>query len=528
MCKEKGFTQQKIEIQSLNDFFVELNRRKIKIGFFYRINGFHEEIKEFLIKYYETARHTGVIIEGRIPNPGMKHLSYYEEIMGMDFRFDVAFFDLKLRKWLPRMRDNQRRIISEAIYDILWYLKNTGKNENILKNVYIKFMCWFYYKFEQTVNQLGNTVVPKILYEGTISQYELLFLHMLSQVGCDVILLQYHGDEKYLQLDPQSLLSHELKLSNMQSFPKEFNLHFLQMQVQISGFERKENGVFNEKSTDVSQSSKKDFCLKTDSKNLYGNKPMMMPCTNAWIKEKIGLDIIKLPLSYREPNNHFFHNVFFQMNGVEDKVTYLNELYQFYLELKQQKRAIVIIEHGLENPTIEEISKIKRNTYTKYEQLLSDLQMNISYPSNMELQRIMIKSFIDVLLEETKREKMTVQKLTNKAVYLLCWLKRYQQTLFLNWKLSDISCFIVLGTCKNENEALFLKFLARLPVDVLLFNPALEVSDILKDEWLYEINYEESLHVSKFPTESGELKMGTTAYYAARIRYADVSGKWDL
>mgnify|MGYP002508841350 CR=1 FL=1 len=63
---------------------------------------------------------------------------------------------------------------------------------------------------------------------------------------------------------------------------------------------------------------------------------------------------------------------------------------------------------------------------------------------------------------ETDQEKGNVNKLTNQAVYLLCFLKRYQPLLFSNWKQPDISCFIYLGGCKNETEAMFVKFLARL------------------------------------------------------------------
>ena len=50
----------------------------------------------------------------------------------------------------------------------------------MLKNAYIKFMCWLYYKFERIVNMLGESKIPKILYEGDISNYELLLVSVLS------------------------------------------------------------------------------------------------------------------------------------------------------------------------------------------------------------------------------------------------------------------------------------------------------------------------------------------------------------
>ena len=90
-------------IQNLEDFFTGLNQRRGKEVYFYRINGYNEPIREFLQKYYEAARLSGVVIEGKIPNPDEKNLAYYEEIMGMNFRMDMGFITSSLKKWLPRM-----------------------------------------------------------------------------------------------------------------------------------------------------------------------------------------------------------------------------------------------------------------------------------------------------------------------------------------------------------------------------------------------------------------------------------------
>ena len=77
------------KIQNLSDYFVALNNRQNKGVYFYRINGYSEEIGEFVKKYYDVARRSGVVIEGKIPNPDEKNLAYYDEIMGMDFRMKL-------------------------------------------------------------------------------------------------------------------------------------------------------------------------------------------------------------------------------------------------------------------------------------------------------------------------------------------------------------------------------------------------------------------------------------------------------
>ena len=209
------------KINTLNDFFIELHKRPEEGIYFYRLNGYSNEIKTFIQNYYESARKAGVVIEGKIPNPDEKNLAYYNEIMGTDFQMNPAFIETALKKWLPRMNSFQRKNVAYSIYDTLDSLRKSGKNENMLKNAYIKFMCWLYYKFERIVNLLGTEKVPKILYEGEISQYELLLIVVLAKAGCDVVLLQYHGDNRYLKLDSTSQLSEEWKAPDLTNFPAE-------------------------------------------------------------------------------------------------------------------------------------------------------------------------------------------------------------------------------------------------------------------------------------------------------------------
>lgn len=176
----------------------------------------------------------------------------------------------------------------------------------------------------------------------------------------------------------------------------------------------------------------------------------------------------------------------------------------------------MIVNGEIERPTPDEIAEIRRRNYAKTDQLIMDLSTNIKYPANLELQKIMHKTFVDILLAESGKEGDNLNRLTSKAVYLLCWLKRYLPFLFSNWKMPEIGCFIHMGGCQNENEALFLRFLARLPVDVVILCPNRNVPCQLTDPLLYELNYEESLTMDRYPEESSQVKMGTVAYHAER------------
>lgn len=475
------------KVQSLNDYFTDLSNRQEKGAYFYRINGYSAEIREFIVKYYDVARRTGVIIEGKIPNPDENNLSYYGEVMGMDFQMSMGFILTSLKRWLPRMNDSQRQNVAESIYDSLDSLRKAGKTDNILKNAYIKFMCWLYYKFERIVNQLGDDNVPKILYEGDVSNYELMLMSILSNSGCDVVLLQYHGDQSYLNMDPESLLSYAFPMDGLQAFPQDFSLRTIREEIQE----------------------------QINNERLYGKKPAFINCTNAWIKGT-GLDDFRESVAIRGNDSRYYYNCYYRINGVEDKLTYVNELYQFQLELKNANRKVVIVNEKIPKPTPEEISGIRHNNYTNKDQMIMDLSTNIQYSSNIELQRIMHKAFVDVILMEVKSGGDNLNKLTSKAVYLLCWLKRYQSQLFYNWKAPDIGCFIYMGGCKNENEAMFLRFLARLPIDVLILCPNLNTKCCLTDSLLYEINYDNSMVVDQYPEDNSQTRIGTVAFHAER------------
>lgn len=482
------------EIEELDDFFKNLKDRKETCVYFYRINGYNQQISEFIQKYYETARRTGVVIEGKIPNPDKQNLSYYEEIMGMDFCLSMDFISLSLKKWLPRMNDKQRTYVADSLYNSLKSLYNSGKTEAMIENAYIKFMCWLYYKFERIVNQLGNDVIPKILYEGSIHSYELMLISILSNAGCDVILLQYEGDNDYLKLDKDSKLSFKLSMPSMGKFPTDFNLQWLRTQIKN----------------------------KMDLERLYGKRSKIQSSTNTWISYQCFEDIEKEEKS-RGSQSNLFYNCLYRINGVEDKLTYPNELYRFLQAMKNRNRRVVILEEEIPIPTVNEISSIQRKQYNSLHIMLQDLAGNITYPANIDLQLMIRTAFLDVFFEESKQGNKSLNKLVNYAVYLLCWLKRYMAGLFSGWKFPEISCFIYLGSLRKEEEALWIRFLAKLPVDVLLLNPKKDKNLPLSDS-IYEIDYEDTLDIKKYPRES-ELQMGTAAYHAEReldtIMYQD-------
>lgn len=473
-------------LQSLEEYFTGLSRRRENGVFICRIAGYNGHIRDFLHKYYDTANHCGVIIGGKIPNPDENQLSYYQEMMGMRFQMSMGFFLDCLKKWLPRMNSLQRENVAASVYDTLDEMRRAGKNENILKNTYIKFMCWLYYRFERIVNQLGNDSLPKILYLGDISNHELKMLSVLVHAGCDAVLLQTTGSQNYSELDPDSKLSDLYVENNMVPFPEGFQISQIRSEIE------------QEKS----------------AQRLYGQTPKYSACTNTWVTEA-GMEAILKPVASRGSDPNCFYNAFIRMDGVADRVTCLNELYQFQWELKKSGRNVLILEDSVPLPDLEETDAIHRGAYQNKEQLITGLTGEIRYQTDPEIQSLMRRAFAEVIEETASKEGMNLNRLTGKAVILACWIRRYQAAVFKGLHLPEVSCVVFLGRCQNENEANFFRFLASLPADVLLLNTAKEMS-CLADGRLLEIEFPDAAKIEQFPDTGAEMQVGTAAYHAER------------
>lgn len=474
-------------IEKLHDYFSACSRRREQAVFFYRVAGYSGEVAAFLTQYDQAARTNGVVIEGRIPNPDPKQLDYLAEMMGSDFQLDAGFLTQKLTRWLPRLTGAQREAVVTAMMATLQDLQAHGKNENMLRNAYIKYMCWLYYKFERILGRLGGDELPKILYDGTVSSYELQLLVILARAGADIVLLERAGDEGYLRCDPTSQYARLYQAPGLTPFPADFSLRQLREQGR----------------------------QQAERQKLYGAPAGIAPCTNAWMKAPDVKEILTA-VRARGDDPKLFYNAFVVQYGVEDKLLFPSDMVAFYQQLKREGRKVCLENGRLPPPTPEEIAAVRRRNHQTAEQLAADLAANLQYPNNQQLQTLMRQAFLDVVLEEDKAVGGNLNRLLNKAVYLVAWMKRYQKDLFQNWQAPEVGVFILFGACSGDNEALFLRLLAKLPVDVLVLLPDLNAPCVLKDPALLDLHKEQSLPMTDFPVEPSQMRVRTAAYQAER------------
>ena len=487
------------KIKGLEDFFKRQNERKPKGVYFYRINSYDETILEFIRKYYDLAKREGAIIDKNIENPTADNIAYFNEIIGDKYVHGPGFMAEALKKWLPRIKDYQRASIADGIYDTLEVLRRQGKNIDILKNNFIRIMCWLYYNFYNIMERLGNDDVPKIIFWGNVNFSELSTLKILSNAGADIILVQPGGDSKYMTIDPKSEYSIDLGMGS-ESFPAGFDLQWLLKQHEEDKSKRL----------------------------LYSNKASAKANTNTWLSGDLFED---LKNTRRGENTSFFYNMFARINGCDNRNTYVNNLYLLYQDLKKANRSIKVINNKITNPSVDEISKIKRGNYANENQLITDLKKNINLKCNTFVD-VARDAFVDTMIETGKLMNMDLNKMMNKGIYILCWFQRYIPDLLGNTDIhSPAPILIYFGNVETDTESLFLNMAAKLPIDVIIFNPE-KKGDKLTGERLYEVNFEETLKVNEYPTDGNNLSMGTMAYNAERdldtMMYSDTGMYRDM
>ena len=145
-------------------------------------------------------------------------------------------------------------------------------------------------------------------------------------------------------MDPQSALSHLYQAPGLGSFPAGFGVKQLQAELE----------------------------REVRRQRLYGTPPSLSPCTNAWV-QKAELNAALTAVQARGNDPRFFCNLFLCQYGVEDNLTYTNDLFAFYQSLQGGGRRICVVNGDPAPPGPEEIAAVKRGNYASAEQLAAGL-----------------------------------------------------------------------------------------------------------------------------------------------------------
>lgn len=487
-------------IQIPDNLFSEDKRNE---GYFLRIPSYNTDVEKLIQKCVPISEKCGALINEKLKAPDANDISKCTEAMKNSFTVSTIYIINCLSSYL-NIPGHQLGELPRNIRNTLEVLSQLGKTESVIKNTFVKYMFWIKTYLYSSLGSAINGCHPLVFYAGQMSLHEMLFFAALSDSGYDIMVLETSGDTYYKSIDKEGKYSSALFIPNGTSFPQNFSL--------------KKNPAPNRHSLHISErsalSTQQSPSSPSSNSSLAprGNNSTPEFCTNAWLSGNIFTDIVK-PVNERGDLPNTIYNCFVRINGVEDSIAYYKDIYQIYLQEKS-KRNLLIFDSPLSPPSNEEISKVRRGNYNNINALINDISKNFVHFS-IELQKMMCNAFSETIIDFFEQTN-DLRKALNISVYLVCWLKKYQNELFKNYKSGDVSCVIIMNGCQSDKEACFIKMLAKLPVDVLILMPDLSKKCMVSDAILYERNFTNSMAVDKFPQSQNDIQMGTTAYYAER------------
>lgn len=488
------------ETSILNNILQPVNSRQSKCAYFIRTNNYSHEIEQFLKQLVSGRKDYGLLILEKLNNPDEKQLEYYETIIGNNFENNQQFIINTLQKWLPQLSSYQQNIIAESTLDVFNILLQEGKSSNMLKNIFVKFMCWSYYKLNSIMNRLGQDNLPKIIYTGSISNHELLYLRLIAECGCDVLMC-IKDSASYAKADKNGSLSFLYNDKSPKNFPDDFNQTYI---LNLGNNNQAQNIKVNTAAQNASINREN---TRRSSINIPQSAPLVN--TNTWLSGDILNDILKE--QSERGSQEFIYNAFIKVKGVWSKNTYSKDLFLWQKKIKQDNRVLWEVK-SLDVPTVKETERVPRRNITSKEDiigLLYPLMWRISIP---KVDNIIYKAFYDTIMEDSEEK---LNRLNNKAVYILCWFNRYAPKLFETYSKTGKNPVIVyFNGCKNNFETIFFKFLSKLPVDILILCPKAEDVCLLEDKMLFVKEYSDYLNIDEMPVSTDDTVVSTTAYNA--------------
>lgn len=476
-----------LKIEKKEDYFNPLTKRRQRGTYFYRWIGYDDEVLLFFRKLQIAAQKNGIYIKKPVSNPTESEVAYFYDRTDRNFQMDRNYILENTAKWLRLPDQNKSQLLGEAIFELLQILQRQGQNQNILKNAYIKFLCWSRYVFENAVVHLGEETLPKILWEGDCSKYEIYMMWILARAGCDVAFIHFEQDDIYLKTDPESKFSNVIYAKRRGVPP----IHFSKIDLEK-----------------LEQEKRQKQELQQLEGILWTNEWM----TTDFLEEAEKKNDVRMGIG----TGKRICNLFVKYTGVDEKEVYQNRLFHLKEKMKQQKKPLLLLEGKILNPTNEEVQKIKTVPATDKNTLFNQMTMEIQISSDKIVNAMAKRAF---LMTMESLEGMSLSQLYNHGVRYLCWMKRYLEKLFSAYQVERIPAVIYFGSC-SMGEAIFLTMLSKMPLDIFVICPDKNAKDpfisLKTAKNMLKVTLPDSLDIKEFPKSEKKIKVATTAYEAER------------
>ena len=492
----------------LEDCLLPLSRRTPSVTRFYRVIGYdrQETILTELKQIYALTNRGGIYLQNGLANPTEPEIQRFFREVGESFTLTRALVSRHLTVWLGQLRPTQRTILDNAIAEILDILKGQGANDNIRRNAYIKYMCWLRGPLGGILKGIGQDVPPKVLYEGAISRYELLFLQLLYRAGCDVVYVDFCSEDSYTKAARGGTYGHPIygevrtppptPLSQADSVPKP--------------------GVPIPSSPPVSE--------RRSAPSAQQASPLPPPpwqgmeevvLLNDWTGDVSLWDACLLSCAQRRPGK--LCAVFSVCFGAEERTEYRNHLYHLKRALEGSSKNWILIQDKFPAPTNTETALFRTLDKTSPRpQLIRALAEKLILTCG-KVPALLAQRAFSLVMEQCPEQDAV--RFLNHGVRLACWLKRYMELLFAQYRSDQQPALLYYGPA-TEAEISLLWALAHTGVDILYFCPALSGQNAFEKHFVPHdwktIVWKNDLPMEPFPQREERMRASTTAYNASR------------
>lgn len=448
-----------IDLPNLDVFFKRVENCSYSIHF----NGYCDELDSFIRKVYKIAIQSGVVIESGFKNPSVNNVNYILGIVGNSSELDLTmnYITTVLTKWLPQLSLQQRNLIGESLYRVLVELRDSGKNNSALKNIFIKLMCWLNFKCYKLLCNLCMNFNPVILYEGKYDTHELILLKLLAFCGCNVVVLNYSESEDcYKKHDMRYNCTKLYKFSKVIPFPQSFTL------TQIC----------------------KDFDEEKRLEQALGNKDL---CKNIVVENEVSSNILSVIASNPNINKCYC----LQINGVDIESTYKNELFELRKSLQESNILFNIITSSIRYASPYEVQKYR--SYSSLDDLDCIMHLLESYHCKSVSDEVTFKyAFTNVIREKCIRGSSKIINIFAMCMRFKDLIERHGYILLLIDNLAELSKVV-------------LEILSYTGLNILVLNPS--KSDIILSNRFSVITFDNVLYLDRYPDKPEMQELTTVA-----------------
>jgi len=475
-----------LQLQKEEEYFLSAAMRPGRGVFFCRLIGYDDERMIFLRRLQLAAGEKGAYINKPLGNPAKSQVGSFTGAVDLGgFGTGEAYLQKAVDAWLPSVAQPRRALLAAALREMLSQLAASGSNPGMLKNMFVKWMCWIEGALINAVRHLGEDELPKVLYEGIISKHEVYLLRVLSRAGCDVAYVHFLSDEAYLKADPGGRYS-QLVAAAGRGAPE---AHFSSIDLTV-----------------MEQSRKLKEQAAAAAERLV---------TNEWITGGSVLDWVLKSNRDRGALGGRYYNISGRYLGIDERDAYLSRLYRLKESLSRNGRCLVMEDREIQNPSFDEVQAVGPVTYTGREEMVAKLAQGINVRGKAELTALARGAFAGML----EARAGSLSKCYNDGVRMLCWLRRYLDRFTDGWSTEYLPVFLYYGSC-NRNEAEFLCLLSAMPVDVLFISPDKGAGEVFHTLGRMDRGREELLPDSSepipFPRKEPKVRSSTAAYEASR------------